>query len=116
MFVIVGCCSLFGDVFRLFLISSLLIRVLIALVGSIVDTKVVVQALPSGALAPTVAFHFFNVVLKLLAVCEALVALHGFVIVFKLLVLVLLNGFILLKTPALRKLQLLVYPTACELI
>jgi hypothetical protein len=65
---------------------------------------VVVQALSRDAFAPAVAFNFFNVVLELLAICKALVALNVVVIIFELLMLVLRNGFVLLKAPALRNL------------
>lgn len=64
----------------------------------------VVQALSCDAFAVAVTFTFFNVVLELLAICKALVALNVVVIIFELLMLVLRNGFVLLKAPALRNL------------
>lgn len=100
MFVLVSCCGLFGNSVRLLGSASLLVRVLVAFIVNFVDSQVVVQALSRDAFAPAVAFHFFNVILELLAICKTLVALNVVVIIFKLLMLVLRNRFVLLKAPA----------------
>ena len=80
------------------------------------DAKVIVEALLGDAFAPAVSFNLFNVVLKLLAVGKALVALDGVVVGLELLLLGLLNGFALLKSPGLLQFQLLVNPATCKLV
>jgi hypothetical protein len=79
----------------------------------------VVETLLGNALAPTVAFDLFDVVFVLLAICKAFVALYRVVKVFELLLLlvvVLLDCFVLLHSPALLELQLLLDPASRELI
>lgn len=79
----------------------------------------VVETLLGNALAPTVAFDLFDVVFVLLAISKALIALYRIVKVFELLLLlvvVLLDGFVLLHSPALLELQLLLDPATRKLI
>lgn len=116
MFVIVLGLSFFRDVFGLLLVSTWISGVLGALVGAISDSEVIIEALFGNALAPAVAFNFFDVVLELLAVGKALIALYGVVVVFKLLLLALLNGLGLLESSALLQFELFVNPAFRELV
>jgi hypothetical protein len=70
----------------------------------------VVETFLGNAFAPTIALDLLDMILVLLTVGEAFAALRLIVIIFKLLLLaVLLNRFILLKSSVL---QLLVDPVA----
>lgn len=88
------------------LLSPALDIVIRALLCALNNAKVIVQTLLSNTLAPAVAFYLFYVVFVLLAVSKALITLYSVIKVVKLLLLVvmLLNGFVLLHTPALLEL------------
>jgi hypothetical protein len=116
VFVFVRSLGLFSNVFSLLLVSPGVRGGGGSLVSVFRDAKVIVEALLGDAFAPAVSFNLFNVILKLLAVGKALVALDSVVVGLELLLLGLLNGFALLKSPGLLQFQLLVNPAPCKLV
>ena len=116
MLIFVRSLGLFSDVLGLLLVAASVRGVGSSLVSVFDDTKMVIETLLCNALAPAIALDLFNVVLELLTVGKAFVALDGVVIGLELLLLSLLNGFALLKPPALLKLELFVDPAPRKLV